>query len=62
MYNQMFLSAHYGGEDLVLKLKPDEPWKKVFGPIFIYLNCEPDGNDDDPVLRLWEDAKKQVSN
>ncbi|KAB1200277.1 Rhamnogalacturonate lyase [Morella rubra] len=56
----MFLSAHYGGEDLVLKLKPDEPWKKVFGPIFIYLNCEPDGNDDDPVLRLWEDAKKQM--
>ncbi|KAE8658678.1 Rhamnogalacturonate lyase family protein [Hibiscus syriacus] len=24
----MFLSAHYAGEDLVLKLNPGEPWKK----------------------------------
>ena len=55
----MFLSAHYAGEDLVLKLNPDEPWKKVFGPIFMYLNSVTDG--DDP-LHLWEDAKNQVSN
>jgi rhamnogalacturonan endolyase len=54
----MFISAHYGGEDLVLKLKPDEPWKKVFGPTFIYLNSVLDGEDP---LRLWEDAKNQVS-
>lgn len=53
----MFLSAHYSGEDLVLKLKPDEPWKKVFGPIFIYLNSTPEAIDS---LSLWEDAKKQV--
>lgn len=53
----MFLSAHYGGEDLVLKLSPGEPWKKVFGPVFFYLNCLPSG--DDP-LKLWEDAKQQV--
>lgn len=53
----MFLSAHYGGEDLVLKLRPGEPWKKVFGPVFFYLNCFPSG--DDP-LKLWEDAKQQV--
>lgn len=53
----MFLSAHYGGEDLVLKLKPDEAWKKVFGPIFIYLNSVSDGEDP---FSLWEDAKKQV--
>ena len=53
----MFLSAHYGGEDLVLKLKPDEPWKKVFGPIFIYLNSV--SSEEDP-LWLWEDAKNQV--
>ncbi|XP_065618665.1 rhamnogalacturonate lyase B [Quercus suber] len=53
----MFLSAHYAGEDLVLKLSPDEPWKKVFGPIFMYLNSVTDG--DDP-LHLWEDAKNQM--
>ncbi|KAM5575243.1 putative rhamnogalacturonate lyase B [Rosa sericea] len=53
----MFLSAHYSGEDLVLKLKPDEPWKKVFGPIFIYLNSAPDAKDS---LPLWEDAKAQM--
>ena len=54
----MFLSAHYAGEDIVLKLQPNEPWKKVFGPTFIYLNTLLD--DEDP-LELWEDAKDQVS-
>ncbi|GLT60575.1 hypothetical protein SLA2020_333360 [Shorea laevis] len=49
----MFLSAHYAGEDLVLKLKPGEPWKKVFGPVFMYLN---EGNP----VSLWEDAKQQM--
>ncbi|KAL6180156.1 hypothetical protein ACLB2K_046823 [Fragaria x ananassa] len=53
----MFLSAHYSGEDLVLKLKPNEPWKKVFGPVFIYLNSSSDAKDSSP---LWEDAKKQM--
>ncbi|KAL6176756.1 hypothetical protein ACLB2K_053389 [Fragaria x ananassa] len=53
----MFLSAHYSGEDLVLKLKSDEPWKKVFGPVFIYLNSSSDAKDSSP---LWEDAKKQM--
>ncbi|KAK7845267.1 rhamnogalacturonate lyase, partial [Quercus suber] len=53
----MFLSAHYAGEDLVLKLQPNEPWKKVFGPIFMYLNSVSDENDP---LHLWEDAKNQV--
>ena len=54
---QMFLSAHYSGEDLVLKVSPDEPWKKVFGPVFFYLNSVSDGGDP---LSLWEDAKTQV--
>ncbi|XP_015886044.3 uncharacterized protein LOC107421334 [Ziziphus jujuba] len=58
----MFLSAHYSGEDLVLKLKPDEPWKKVFGPVFIYLNsAESDESGSDPPLQqLWDDAKTQM--
>ncbi|KAL2317594.1 hypothetical protein Fmac_031470 [Flemingia macrophylla] len=53
----MFLSAHYAGEDLVLKLQPNEAWKKVFGPTFVYLNTLLDG--DNP-LQVWEDAKYQM--
>ncbi|XP_014503466.1 probable rhamnogalacturonate lyase C [Vigna radiata var. radiata] len=53
----MFLSAHYAGEDIVLKLQPKEPWKKVFGPTFVYLNTLLDG--DDPKV-LWEDAKDKT--
>lgn len=53
----MFLSAHYAGEDMVLKLKEGEPWKKVFGPVFLYLNSVEDKAD---ALSLWDDAKQQV--
>ncbi|OMO57560.1 Rhamnogalacturonate lyase [Corchorus olitorius] len=53
----MFLSAHYVGEEMVLKFKRGEPWKKVFGPVFIYLNTLIDNNDP---LSLWEDAKQQM--
>ncbi|KAL6995215.1 rhamnogalacturonan endolyase [Sarracenia purpurea var. burkii] len=53
----MFLSAHYAGDDLVPKFEQGEAWKKVFGPVFIYLNSVMSG--DDPLV-LWEDAKIQV--
>ncbi|KAI4308656.1 hypothetical protein L6164_031711 [Bauhinia variegata] len=53
----VFLSAHYSGEDLVPKFKAGEPWKKVFGPVFIYLNSAFYG--DNP-LTLWNDAKLQM--
>ncbi|XVF64926.1 hypothetical protein PTKIN_Ptkin09bG0205800 [Pterospermum kingtungense] len=53
----MFLSAHYVGEEMVLKFQRGEPWKKVFGPVFIYLNTLID--NDDPYW-LWEDAKQQM--
>ncbi|XP_062116129.1 probable rhamnogalacturonate lyase B isoform X3 [Humulus lupulus] len=53
----MFLSAHYAGQDLVPKFRGGEPWKKVFGPVFIYLNSARIG--DDPFW-LWEDAKIQM--
>lgn len=53
----MFLSAHYSGEDLVPKFEAGEQWKKVFGPVFMYVNSVYVG--DDP-LQLWEDAKTQV--
>ncbi|XP_051126644.1 probable rhamnogalacturonate lyase B [Andrographis paniculata] len=53
----MFVSAHYGGEDVVIKFEEGEAWKKVFGPIFMYLNSTADGADP---LTLWEDAKSQA--
>ncbi|KAL7085417.1 hypothetical protein ACP275_14G280900 [Erythranthe tilingii] len=55
----MFVSAHYGGEDVVLKFGEGESWKKVFGPVFFYLNSG--AQDDDITLSLWEDAKRQAS-
>jgi hypothetical protein len=56
---QMFLSAHYAGDDLSPKFTNGEYWKKVHGPVFMYLNSSWDGND--PIM-LWEDAKVQVIN
>ncbi|TXG52634.1 hypothetical protein EZV62_021803 [Acer yangbiense] len=53
----LFHSVHYSGADLILRFQQGEPWKKVFGPIFIYINSLLDG--DDPLL-LWEDAKQQM--
>jgi len=53
----VFLSAHYAGEDLVPKFNAGEAWKKVFGPVFIYLNSSYDGSDP---LKLWDNAKQQV--
>ncbi|XP_038899397.1 probable rhamnogalacturonate lyase B isoform X5 [Benincasa hispida] len=53
----VFHSAHYAGEDMVVKFGCNEPWKKVFGPIFIHLNSFPEGEDP---LRLWQNAKEQM--
>ncbi|KAJ6398698.1 hypothetical protein OIU77_019467 [Salix suchowensis] len=53
----MFHSSHYAGKDLVLSISPGEPWKKVFGPVFIYLNSASNGED---ASFLWEDAKMQM--
>ncbi|XP_059624760.1 probable rhamnogalacturonate lyase B isoform X4 [Cornus florida] len=54
----MFFSAHYAGEPLTLKLRNGEPWKKVYGPVFIYLNSV--SNDERHQQNLWEDAKSQM--
>lgn len=54
----MFVSAHYGGSDLVMKLEEGEYWKKVFGPVFMYINSPSMGEDP---FTLWKDAKNQVS-
>ncbi|XP_073104731.1 uncharacterized protein [Elaeis guineensis] len=53
----VFLSAHYSGEDLIPKFRNGEYWKKVFGPVFIYLNSASDRRD--PKM-LWEDAKMRM--
>lgn len=39
------------------KIGAGEAWKKVFGPVFIYLNSTYDSSD---ALQLWEDGKSQV--
>ena len=60
--NQIFHSTHYSGEDLMLKFGQNEAWKKVYGPVFIYLNSllEEEEEEGDPLQLLWEDAKEQV--
>ncbi|KAK4371586.1 hypothetical protein RND71_011061 [Anisodus tanguticus] len=54
----MFFSTHYAGEILALRFRNGEPWKKVFGPVFIYLNSA--SSDDEDILTLWTDAKEQM--
>ncbi|XP_058081198.1 uncharacterized protein LOC131229304 isoform X3 [Magnolia sinica] len=53
----MFMGGHYSGEDLMPKFTDGEPWKKVFGPVFMYVNSGWAGTDP---LSLWEDAKLQM--
>ncbi|XP_058081210.1 uncharacterized protein LOC131229307 isoform X1 [Magnolia sinica] len=53
----VFLSGHYSGEDLMPKFTKGEPWKKVFGPVFMYVNSGLAGTDP---LALWKDAKLQM--
>ncbi|XP_057794198.1 uncharacterized protein LOC131010609 isoform X2 [Salvia miltiorrhiza] len=54
----VFISGHYAGDDLNPKFGQGEPWKKVFGPVFLYVNSVMDGQDP---LTLWDDAKRQMS-
>ncbi|MFS7913225.1 putative rhamnogalacturonan endolyase [Helianthus anomalus] len=54
----MFISAHYGGNDLVVKFSEGELWKKVFGPVFMHLNTTSTAGEDP--LTLWQDAKNQM--
>ncbi|XP_047336187.1 probable rhamnogalacturonate lyase B [Impatiens glandulifera] len=59
----MFFSTHYAGDNLTMKFRDGEPWKKVFGPVLIYLNSVSPYEDpsyEDPSRFLWEDAKEQM--
>lgn len=51
-------SVHYTGAGLVIRFADNEEWKKVFGPIFIYLNSST--TEDDAIKELWCDAKEQM--
>ncbi|CAO2829492.1 unnamed protein product [Amaranthus hypochondriacus] len=53
----MFHSTHYGGNDLIMRFKNGEPWKKVFGPYLVHLNSA--HGEADPVV-LWQQAKEQM--
>ncbi|XP_015579690.2 probable rhamnogalacturonate lyase B isoform X1 [Ricinus communis] len=55
----MFSSNHYAGKDLNTEYRNGEPWKKVLGPVFVYLNSM--SPTDHNSSALWEDAKAQMS-
>ncbi|KAG8383630.1 hypothetical protein BUALT_Bualt04G0034000 [Buddleja alternifolia] len=53
----MFISTHYAGEDIAIKFETQEYWKKVFGPVYVYLNSDVSAKNNPSVL--WNDAKKR---
>ncbi|KFK30409.1 hypothetical protein AALP_AA7G257200 [Arabis alpina] len=53
-----FISGHYVGQDMETHYRTGEAWKKVLGPVFIYLNS--DSTNNNPTDLLWEDAKQQT--
>ena len=54
---QMFFSIHYAGRRKSMHFNDGETWKKVFGPVFVYLNS---GAPNNIRQALWQDAKAQV--
>ncbi|MCL7041238.1 hypothetical protein MKW94_030324 [Papaver nudicaule] len=53
----VFLSSHYMGQDGIPIFGNGEPWKKVYGPVFLYLNTAPPGTNESA---LWDDANEQL--
>ncbi|KAF3543315.1 hypothetical protein DY000_02009231 [Brassica cretica] len=51
----MFTSTHYAGKELNTTYASDVPWKKMFGPVFVYLNSAPSHD------LMWTDAKRQLA-
>ncbi|RDX95994.1 rhiE, partial [Mucuna pruriens] len=54
----MFVSTHYGGKEVNILFGEGETYKKVFGPVFIYLNSV---SNKDQFQSLWTDAVQQLS-
>lgn len=57
LMQQMFHGTHYIGEDILTHIKEGEAWRKVFGPVLVYLNSTSDVSE---AHNLWIDAKEQV--
>lgn len=58
----MFFSGHYADRPAGVRLQNGEAWKKVLGPVFIYLNSGlglGSGSRNDSSV-LWQDANRQV--
>ncbi|CDP08054.1 unnamed protein product [Coffea canephora] len=49
-----FHTIHYAGEDMRQQVRDGEPWKKVYGPVFVCLNSVPESGDPNS---LCADAK-----
>ncbi|XP_019422979.1 PREDICTED: probable rhamnogalacturonate lyase C [Lupinus angustifolius] len=54
----MFVSTHYAGKEATMAFKEGETYKKVFGPVFVYLNS---ASTTKQSLSLWSDAVQQKS-
>ena len=54
----MFMSTHYVGGDIAIKLEAGEYWKKVLGPVYVYLNSDTKAKTKPSIL--WNDAKQRV--
>ncbi|CAI8583493.1 unnamed protein product [Vicia faba] len=54
----MFVSTHYAGKEVTMAFEEGETYKKVFGPVFVYLNTDSTQNH---MSTLWSDAKQQLS-
>jgi len=54
----MFMSIHYAGKDVAIEFQEGETYKKVLGPIFVYLNS---ASSNDQFKSLWSDAKQKVN-
>ncbi|KAE8671498.1 Cinnamyl alcohol dehydrogenase 6 [Hibiscus syriacus] len=57
----MFVSGHYAGNDMDTFYQKGNPWKKEFGPVFIYLNSASPDQNHGYRDTLWNDAKRQLS-
>jgi len=53
----MFVSTHYAGKEVTMAFQEGEAYKKVFGPVFAYVNS---ASREDGTLSLWSDAVQQV--
>ena len=53
----MFVSTHYAGKEVTMAFQEGETYKKVFGPVFVYLNSASSADDS---LPLWSGAVQQV--